>query len=491
MGNSLSQYARDRMYLCKKDGATDLNLSSCEIKKLPRAILKFKKTLTKLNVGKNFLTEFNSQIEKFLLLQTLIADSNELTETIPTLSKLEHLIHLDISNNLLTNVPNHLKHLQHLNISINSINSFPRELDLPALQELFYAHNKVSIFPTEILELRNLRTLDLAGNRLNYLPDEISSLAATLQALDLSENQFTSFPPPITTLTALRSLRLAGNQLGQLTSVFTNLSNLEVIDFSECQLTSFDFDLSKLVALTDLSLARNRISELSSQTAISLGQLKLMRFLDLSKGTFNSIPKQVGWLSNLRRLNVSENQITKLPGELSLLNPSIDMILIPNPLEYPSCEWIKDGIPLFLQHIKPYMRAYGPNSNVYNLEKTMYAMAPNQFNIRAMDFEGKPRISGMDKFEVRMLLDGASSPSLDAPTRASHHSSTFFRTIDCIVKDNKSTEPGTYTVFFNSPQTGSYVLYITTDDLPIKDSPFFVELVSKPQAQLPNEQQQE
>ncbi|EFA79545.1 filamin/ABP280 repeat-containing protein [Heterostelium album PN500] len=155
-----------------------------------------------------------------------------------------------------------------------------------------------------------------------------------------------------------------------------------------------------------------------------------MKNLDLSAGGFNSIPKQVGWLSNLRRVNLTQNNLTKVPGELSLLNPSIDILLVPNPLEYPYCEWIKEGIPMFLQNIRPYMKAYGPNCIVSELQSPLKANAPNQFALTAFDYANKPRISGGDQFEVKMLLDGATSPSMESG--ASTHGSTFFKQIDCI-----------------------------------------------------------
>jgi len=492
MGNNLSQYARDRIYLCKSAGGTDLNLSSCSIKRIPKRILRFKKSLKKLNVGKNLITEFYSQIEKFQLLETLIAESNELKDTCAQLSKLEHLVFLDVSNNMLTVVPNNLKSLTTLNISYNSIQTFGNAtISLPSLQELFYSFNKVSIFPTEILEIQTLKRLDISGNRLNYLPDEISHLAPTLEHLNIADNIFTSFPPPISSLTNLRTLNISNNNLGtSLSNQFTTLSRLEVLDFSGCSLSSFDFDLSQLKNLTELYLSRNSIQHLSPTTSISIGELtSTLRILDLSSGAFSILPKQIGWCTNLRRLNISQNQLPKIPGELHLLNPSIDIIILPNPLEYPFCEWIKEGTPTFLKNLKPYMKAYGPNCTVSELEPTLKAMAPNQYIINSFDYSGNARVSGGDEFKVQMLLDGSNSGANGDSSQPSspdesnggfplgRANSMFFRSIECIVKDNKATKPGTYTVYFNSPQTGSYTISITSDNLPIKGSPFTVELV--------------
>ncbi|EGC30764.1 hypothetical protein DICPUDRAFT_50592 [Dictyostelium purpureum] len=478
MGNNISQKARDRIYLCKENNGKDLNLSQCNIKRIPRRILKFKKSLKDLNVGKNNITEFYKQVEKLTGLEKLIADSNELKEICPNLSKLEFLVYLDVSNNILSSVPNNLKALTVLNISYNSIQSFGNvAIVLPALQELIYTHNKVSIFPTEILELRTLRVLNLAGNRLNYLPDEISHLAGSLEELNLSENVFTSFPTPIASLTNLRFLSLSNNNLGTLSNHFTTLSKLETIDFSGCSLTAFDFDLSQLSNLAEIYLSNNRIPQFSLTTSLSFSSLvNSLRILDLSNGCFTAIPKQIGWCRNLRRLMLAQNQITKIPGELFLLNPSSDIILTQNPLEYPLGEWIKEGIPTFLRNLKPYMKCYGPNCSVSGLEPNLKAMAPNQFNIDAFDYDNQPRISGGDEFKVQMLLNGTDDVIPDENSAYPMRNSLFFKNIECVVKDNKSTKPGTYTVYFNSPQTGTYTVNITSDNLPIKGSPFTIEL---------------
>lgn len=57
-------------------------------------------------------------------------------------------------------------------ISSNSIATIGAEVTCP-LEELLYQRNKITIFPTQILNLRSLKVLNLCGNRLTYMPDEI------------------------------------------------------------------------------------------------------------------------------------------------------------------------------------------------------------------------------------------------------------------------------------------------------------------------------
>lgn len=68
------------------------------------------------------------------------------------------------------------------------------------VEVLILADKKLTTFPTEIFELKNLEYLDLSDNRLTALPENIGSLTE-LFYLDLSGNTISSLPEDITIAT--------------------------------------------------------------------------------------------------------------------------------------------------------------------------------------------------------------------------------------------------------------------------------------------------
>lgn len=124
----------------------------------------------------------------------------ELTELPTEISKLEHLLILDIGYNSESNKG-------------NSIKSLPREIaQLTNLEILFLGYNQLSKLPKEIGQLTNLQSLYLNSNQLTELPKEIGQLTS-LKSLILNKNQLSELPKEISQLTNLRYLSLKGNKL--------------------------------------------------------------------------------------------------------------------------------------------------------------------------------------------------------------------------------------------------------------------------------------
>ncbi|XP_048472127.1 leucine-rich repeat-containing protein 20 [Rhincodon typus] len=57
--------------------------------------------------------------------------------------------------------------------------------------------------------------LNLAGNYLKQLPDEVKSLTH-LTSINLARNKFSVFPQQLTELTALETINLEGNQIAEI-----------------------------------------------------------------------------------------------------------------------------------------------------------------------------------------------------------------------------------------------------------------------------------
>ena len=113
-------------------------------------------------------------------------------------------------------------------------------------------------------------------------------------------------------LRQLKSLNLKGNRLETLPeNIFQDLSMLESLDLGRNELTEIsDLHLSGLTKLTYLGLARNRITEL---TVNATTNLKNLRKLDLSNNFFEIIPEETfQGLSSLTRLDISKNRLFTL-----------------------------------------------------------------------------------------------------------------------------------------------------------------------------------
>lgn len=94
---------------------------------------------------------------------------------------------------------------------------------------VFTLSNKLTEFPPRLFELTNvLRTLELSGNRLNVIPDEIASFV-NLKHLRISRNRLTKLPDSIGTLKKLESLYAADNALVNIPATISQLSHLKQV----------------------------------------------------------------------------------------------------------------------------------------------------------------------------------------------------------------------------------------------------------------------
>ena len=129
-----------------------------------------------------------------------------------------------------------LKNLSSLDLRSNKIQYVPQELTkLNQLNELILSKNEIKDLPNSLFLsssklCHSLRSLNVSSNKLTYLPKDFCNLK-TLQTLDISFNQIKALPQYIGVyLKALRTIRASSNCIKFLTSLFL-LPRLDVIDF--------------------------------------------------------------------------------------------------------------------------------------------------------------------------------------------------------------------------------------------------------------------
>ncbi len=99
----------------------------------------------------------------------------------------------------------------------------------PTVEDVAVTSKKLTAIPNQVLQLKNLKRLELSDNKISSIPKEFSAL--TLAVLDLSFNGLIEFPPHAC-IPSLRSLNLSHNKIKTLCG-FSQMSSLETLDVSE------------------------------------------------------------------------------------------------------------------------------------------------------------------------------------------------------------------------------------------------------------------
>jgi hypothetical protein len=149
-------------------------------------------------------------------------------------------------------------------------------------------------FPPEIFSLADsLDVLNLSGNRLHSLPDDLHRLHK-LRILFCSDNPFTHLPA---CLGACPNLTMIGFKANQITSIDPAAfpPNLRWLILTDNQITTLPDSLGACSQLQKLMLSGNRLSHLPDALA-ACSQLELLR---IAANHFTSLPN---WLLALPRL---------------------------------------------------------------------------------------------------------------------------------------------------------------------------------------------
>ena len=170
--------------------------------------------------------------------------------------------------------------------------------------------------PNSVYRLTNLCSLSLSYNAFEDLPASFSSLAH-LSRLVLVDNRLRHVPDVIYTLTNLRCLMLDGNAIntsGIGTSV-SALRHLHTLQLADNVLRSAPVVLSGLTSLTTLSLMGNEVGDGVNDVLVGMTQMRYLNLQWCGLGTFPEVRR----LCNLRNLYLGQNNIERIPDEVSCL----------------------------------------------------------------------------------------------------------------------------------------------------------------------------
>jgi TonB family protein len=154
---------------------------------------------------------------------------------------------------------------------------------LMRVYRLQIVRKNVEVVPPEIKNLRNLRLLDIEGNKIQSLPREIGALKK-LEALNAPQNELKDLPIELGNLKSMKILVLANNK------------------FKE-----FPKPTLLLAGLTTLDLSGNLITSLP----VAIGDLRKLDHLHLQNNSITSIPEEFYLLTQLKVLTIGGNDLTE------------------------------------------------------------------------------------------------------------------------------------------------------------------------------------
>ncbi len=216
-----------------------------------------------------------------------------MTAAVQTLTRLragelQGSTHLDLRNCGLEALPAEVMTLadtlEVLDLSGNALSTLPEDLsNLKKLHTLFASGNRLTSLPVVLGRLPHLDTLGLKANQIADVP--ASALAPTLRWLILTDNRVTSLPRSLTDCTRLQKLMLAGNRLSQLPRGMGRLQRLELLRLSanrfEQAEDALPEELLAIPQLAWLAYAGNPFGAGREQSALELANAKPIPWAEL------------------------------------------------------------------------------------------------------------------------------------------------------------------------------------------------------------------
>ncbi|MBD2455374.1 leucine-rich repeat protein [Nostoc sp. FACHB-87] len=231
-----------------------------------------------------------------------------------------------VSGNNLKTLPHELldlPNLRKLDISGNPLESIPDVVtQILHLEELILIRVELTEIPEALAKLTNLTELDLSSNQISETPEALANLT-NLTELDLSSNQISQIPEALSNLTNLTQLYLHNNQINKIPETLTNLTNLTQLILTLNQISEIPEALANLTNLTQLYLNGNQISEIPE----ALANLTNLTQLYLNSNQISEIPEALANLTNLTQLILSNNQISEIPEALAQLTNLTELYL--------------------------------------------------------------------------------------------------------------------------------------------------------------------
>ncbi|XP_063993460.1 leucine-rich repeat-containing protein 47-like [Diachasmimorpha longicaudata] len=175
---------------------------------------------------------------------------------------------------------------------------------LQGLNYLNISHTSLETIPQDLSRLENLTTLVLHSNMISNIPEEIKALSK-LKVIDCSRNRLKDIPQELSNFPQLMTVNLGSNLLKHLPCQRMNIK-LAALDLSNNQFEVFpDVCYAELVHLAEIRVNGNRIKEIPGAIKV----LPSLKLLDLADNCITDVPGDLADCVKLKDLNLKGNQL--------------------------------------------------------------------------------------------------------------------------------------------------------------------------------------
>ncbi|MBW8039032.1 MAG: hypothetical protein FVQ85_03435 [Planctomycetes bacterium] len=140
----------------------------------------------------------------------------------------------------------------------------------------------------------------------------------------------------------------------------------EMLNLRHWEIESLPAEIGNLSNLRELLLGDNQLRALPAE----IGNLAKLERLEVSRNKLTELPRELGRLANLQELYVSDNHLTRIPAELGKLKKLRSLELSGNPLESPPAEVVERGTEAVLAYLRETLEGRGEGEVVQEVFDT-------------------------------------------------------------------------------------------------------------------------
>ncbi|XP_068176503.1 leucine-rich repeat-containing protein 40 [Antennarius striatus] len=175
------------------------------------------------------------------------------------------------------------------------------------LKLLQFSERQATDIPDELFDAstnQGVTTVDFSKNELTSIPSRLLELQSSVSDINLAFNRLSCCSPNIGCLQHLTHIDFRNNQLSDLPSEIKNLKKLRSIILKYNRFKSFPEVLYQVVSLETVLLGNNQVNEIDPGRLVQLVHLST---LDLSNNDLLKVPSELGLCSSLRCLSLDGN----------------------------------------------------------------------------------------------------------------------------------------------------------------------------------------